>query len=67
MVDDGSMHADISLQAFTMDDRRKNATIHRLMDKKDTESTDQFVTIKYSQNSHGDKFGRKAFLTISFL
>nr|CAD2162862.1 unnamed protein product [Meloidogyne enterolobii] len=56
MVDDGSMHADISLQAFTMDDRRKNATIHRLMDKKDTESTDQFVTIKYSQNNHGDKF-----------
>uniref|UniRef100_A0A1I8B4S6 FSA_C domain-containing protein n=1 Tax=Meloidogyne hapla TaxID=6305 RepID=A0A1I8B4S6_MELHA len=56
MVDDGSMHADISLQAFTMDDRRKNATIHRLMDKKDTKSTDQFVTVKYSQNNHGDKF-----------
>jgi hypothetical protein len=58
MMEDGSMRVDIGLNAFTMDDRRKNARIKRLMDKKDTGSTDQFVTVKYSQNTGGDKFGK---------
>lgn len=57
MVEDGSMLVNIALATFTMDDRRKNSKVRRLMDKKDAKSTDQFISLKYNQNEKGDKFG----------
>jgi hypothetical protein len=57
ILEDGSMNVDIGLNAFTMDDRRKNAKIQRLMDKKNTKSTEKFIVVKYNQNTNGDKFG----------
>jgi hypothetical protein len=36
------------------------------MDKKDTGSTDQFVTVKYSQNTGGDKFGKCYLIQYSY-
>lgn len=63
MIDDGSMHVEIGLDAFTMDDQRKNAELKRLMDKKDAKSTDRFISLKYSQNPSGDKFGILKFKT----
>lgn len=28
------------------------------MDKKDAKSDDKFITVKYNQNTNGDKFGK---------
>lgn len=58
ILEDGTIKCEIGLQTFTMDDRRKNAKIQRLMDKKDVQSNDKFIILKYNQNSNNDKFGK---------
>lgn len=59
MMEDSSMNVEIGLKSFTMDDQRINSKIRRLMDKKDAKSTDNFIELKYNQNTSGDKFGLK--------
>ncbi|WKX92088.1 hypothetical protein Q1695_010264 [Nippostrongylus brasiliensis] len=54
--EDNSMSVAISLNAFTMSDERKNHTkIHRLLDKKNSHSSDRFMALAFTQDPKQNK------------
>ena len=58
MLDDGQIEAAISLNDFTMEDRRPGSRVSKLMDKRPTLSGAppiQLVSMKYTQDSEQNK------------
>uniref|UniRef100_A0A915CSW2 Vacuolar protein sorting-associated protein 13A n=1 Tax=Ditylenchus dipsaci TaxID=166011 RepID=A0A915CSW2_9BILA len=55
MTEDGSLKCELSLVSLTMDDRRKESKVPRLLDKKNTSSDEAFFYALYQQNPNGEK------------
>ncbi|KJH40548.1 hypothetical protein DICVIV_13496, partial [Dictyocaulus viviparus] len=54
--EDNSMDVAMSLKTFTMSDERRDKTkIHQLLDKKDVNSTDRFLTLAFLQDCNQNK------------